>query len=254
MLRKVFLIEGLKDRENRELAEKATTALIDEIYRIETPHYVGLDDEDYVCAAYRGWEMRVPKEVQHLFKETMFFICASPPGEQSGYAAYSHSSKFKMDTLSVYLKTAGKQITEDAWARYVEAKNGALLESKFNVIVHEFIHGMDSKRLSDPAYMDNLKYDPEKVVAGDEEERKRYANEPMEFNGIFQQYAQHLDTEIANAGGLQGVGVANAHDMVNYGMKKFPRQWINNLSPELRRHFIKRLTQFYTDMKDKHSS
>lgn len=253
-LRDVFILEGLNDRKNRELAERASRTLIDNIGMVKKPHYVGLDDDDYVCAAYRGWQLPdVPDEVKHLFEETMFFICAPPPGAQSGYASFSHSSKFKMDTLNVYIKTAGKQISEEAWAKYVETKNERLLEPRMNQIVHEFIHAIDSKRLSDPTYMDTLRYDPEKLGKGDKGERKKYANEPLEFNGIFQQFTQWIESNIRNAGGLEGLQINSPRNMVTYGMQAFPHDWVANLSPELRRHFIKRLNQFYTDMKSKYS-
>ena len=254
-LREFFsIVEGLKDQENRERAELATKILVAAVVKERTPQFVVTDDENYVAAGWRGWLFSdVPEDLKPVFDSTIFMITAVPPDQQPpGIATFGHDSKMEYDTLTVYFKPPGERVTEDAWGRYCKLKAPMMLQSKFNPIVHEFIHAFDSKRLSDPTYMDVTKYDSAKLMNKDPEEMQKYANEPLEFNGIFQQFAQNMEGKIRHYG-LEKMGISNAHDMVKFGYESIPTEWSSKLTPTLNRHLAKRFTQFWYDMKSKYS-
>ena len=59
----------------------------------------------------------IPKEVHHLFSKTLFFISAIPPDEPNQVASMYHNSKLKVDSLFVYYKPAGANVTEAAWKK-----------------------------------------------------------------------------------------------------------------------------------------
>jgi len=245
----VFIIEGARDTEFRELAEICAQTFIDYVKTHECSDV--FNDNGNVTATYFGHRMKTDDEVRKYFQDTVFYVKASPPGMQTKDAAFSSGGGHDEDYISVYLDVE-KNHDSSSWRKFCLNKAPDLLRAKFTSIMHEFIHLIDSQRTSSKLDLTKQRYDINKINSGDEQENSKYINDPLEFNAIFQEIAERLEQRIIEKG-VDSINSISSQEWVSSTLKSIPKDWTSSFSAKLRKHLIKRLYQFLEDMKVKYS-
>jgi hypothetical protein len=259
-LRDVFLIEGAKDASYRKTAEDCANALLSYLQTKPSPYYVGTDDEGYISAGYKGKNIPSDLPAVRLILDSMYiFLSAVEKGDRSG-AAFAPDTENDPAVLTVYIKIkSNKPLTEDAWKWYCKEHAGKKIAIAFEDTVHEFIHAIDSHRISDRGYLTNRGYDADKLMAGDKEERKKYVNRPLEANALFQQYASAIDSTLRD----EGIDTAEEFTskfgntptkFVKVALSVIPDGALDYMDEKTKRAFMKRFTQMWYDLRDRYSS
>jgi hypothetical protein len=259
MLRNVFILEGRDDAKHRKTAEDCAQALLDYLHTKPEPAYVGTDDEDYISAGYMGRKVPAKNPAVRLILDSMYiFLSAVDHGNRSG-ASYVPDTENDPAVLTVYLKIkSDKPLTEKAWSWYCKEHGAKKIAIAFEDVVHEFIHAIDSFRVKDRKYLSDKGYDSDKLMSGDEEERRKYVNRPLEANALFQQYASSIestlrDEGIATPGEFDKAFGNNPSKFVKVALSVVPDGALDYMDDKTKRAFMKRFTQLYYDMKDKYS-
>jgi len=228
-LRDIFLREGARDAEHRRRAREMVQAILRETER--PPDDQGED----TAGPYVAWSLRGTGDE---LLERAWFALQTEKG--SPHAWYVQNGQSEIITLSVPEASEGPR---------------ASIKKHEDKVAHELIHLIDAHRHKDPSYAKAPSFDTPKVRAGDEEERQKYYNTPMEYNAHLQQALYSIEH------GLQKMGVRNqadakrvlgVDDASQFAKKllgsKQMQEFTRMMSPETRRKVLKRLAQFWDEL------
>jgi hypothetical protein len=258
-LAEVFLDEGAKDEYYRTIAYKCVDVLIKAFKNKIKPAYVGRDDKYRVTAAYKGWEMGAPRELEEYFEKFMFFMVADTMDGEHG-AIYDFANTDTVTDIITLITNSSSADTydEEEWRFLCLLDGHSSVKEARITLVHEFIHLLDAHRAQDPKYWSKAPYDANKMRAGDKAEIQKYYNTPVEYNAYVQQELENLDSILrSRASSMDDVkrliGVTDANSFVTKFLTAIKSEFRKNMTTDTRKKVAKRANQYWQDLERRFS-
>lgn len=252
MLRRVFIFEGANDEMYRETARKCVVAITQHLKKNSKPIYTGQTDEGGFACAFKLNKIKADNETRQHLKNAILFI-ESTPVKQSK-ASFQKGAEGQ-DIITIYIED--RPDNEEDWEASVLSNASEFVADASGPLFHEIIHMLDIHRHKDASYSSRGQYDSDKVRSGDRDELVKYYNSPMEYNAYVQEDLNKIAEMVKGSKtwmeARTKINTYNERDFIDKFLRSVGRYMRLYLTPEVKRHVIKRASQFWQDLERKYS-